>query len=57
VPSYLVRFRRDGQFEIRRDEAYRSKPPDVIAPESAGPGSQFQPGGTAGPAVGERAAG
>ena len=57
VPSYLVRFRRTGQFEVRRDPVYESASPDVIAPESAGAGSQFDPGRASGPAVGDRAAG
>ena len=55
VPSYLVRFRRTGQFEIGPEPVYQASAPDVIAPISAGPGSAFQPGQASGPAVGERA--
>ena len=51
VPSYLVRFRRRGQFDV--DRGVESAAPDVIAPESAGAGSQFQPRRGAGPAIGE----
>jgi NADH dehydrogenase len=51
VPSYLVRFRRYGQFE--RNAAFESPPPDDLAPRSAGPGSQFEPGRAAGPAIGQ----
>jgi NADH dehydrogenase len=54
VPPYLVRFRKKGQFDVQRDAALEAAPPDVIAPESAGPGSQFQPRRGAGPAIGER---
>jgi uncharacterized protein YbjT (DUF2867 family) len=52
VPSYLVRFRKHGQFDIDHG-GFESLPPDVIAPESAGAGSQFQPGRGAGPAIGQ----
>jgi uncharacterized protein YbjT (DUF2867 family) len=52
VPSYLVRFRKHGQFDIDH-RGLESLPPDVIAPQSAGAGSQFQPGRGAGPAIGE----
>jgi NADH dehydrogenase len=55
VPSYLVRFRKTGQFDLDRNTVLESPSPDVIAPESTGPGSQFQPGRGAGPAIGERA--
>ncbi len=50
VPSYLVRFRKRGQFE--RTPAFESPAPDDLAPISAGPGSQFQPGRASGPAIG-----
>ena len=52
VPSYLVRFRKRGQFDSARSPV-ESAAPDVIAPESAGAGSQFQPGRGAGPAIGQ----
>jgi NADH dehydrogenase len=55
VPSYLVRFRKRGQFDLDRGAPLESAAPDVIAPESAGAGSQFQPGRGAGPAIGESA--
>jgi NADH dehydrogenase len=51
VPSYLVRFRKRGQFE--RSAAVQSAAPDDLAPRSAGPGSQFQPGRGSGPAIGQ----
>jgi NADH dehydrogenase len=53
VPSYLKRFRKRGQFDGDRGAALESSAPDVIAPESAGAGSQFQPGRGAGPAIGK----
>jgi NADH dehydrogenase len=52
VPAYLVRFRKRGQFESDRGALLESAAPDVIAPESAGAGSQFQPGRGTGPAIG-----
>ena len=56
VPAYLIRFRKTGQFDIKRDAAFGSATPDDLAPRSAGPGSGFHPGQAAGPAaVGERA--
>jgi uncharacterized protein YbjT (DUF2867 family) len=51
VPSYLVRFRKRGQFE--RNAGFPSAAPDDLAPESAGAGSQFQPGRGSGPAIGQ----
>jgi NADH dehydrogenase len=54
VPAYLMRFRKTGQFDLDRNARFESASPDVIAPESAGPGSQFQPGLGAGPAIGKR---
>jgi NADH dehydrogenase len=52
VPSYLVRFRKTGQFDGKRD-ALPSATPDVLAPDSTGPGSDFHPGRAAGPAIGQ----
>lgn len=52
VPSYLVRFRKTGQFDYARN-AVASDAPDLIAPESTGPGSNLQPGRASGPAVGQ----
>lgn len=57
VPSYLVRFRRTGQFDIMRDAAVPSNTPDMIAPTSMGPGSDFRPDRGTGPAVGSKAGG
>jgi uncharacterized protein YbjT (DUF2867 family) len=57
VPSYLVRFRRSGQFDIGRDTAVASNTPDMIAPTSMGPASDFHPERGTGPAVGHQAAG
>src|SRR5829696_7139407 len=57
VPSYLVRFRRAGQFDIGRDTAVASNTPDVIAPTSMGPASDFHPERGTGPAAGHQAAG
>src|SRR5215218_6213010 len=51
VPSYLVRFRKRGQFE--RNAGFPSAAPDDLAPESAGAGSQFQPRRGSGPAIGQ----
>ena len=50
VPSYLVRFRKRGQFE--RNANFESPAPDDLAPRSARPGSQFEPGRASGPAIG-----
>src|SRR3954452_2980288 len=55
VPSYLTRFRRTGQFDIGRDSAVPSNTPDVIAPESRGPASDFHPEIGVGAAVEQRA--
>src|SRR5215211_6569061 len=54
--SYLVRFRRSGQFDIGRDTAVASNTPDVIAPTSMGPASDFHPERGTGPAAGHQAA-
>jgi NADH dehydrogenase len=53
VPSYLVRFRKTGQFDLKRN-AKPSETPDLLAPESGGPGSGLQPDRASGPAVGQR---
>ena len=57
VPSYLVRFRRTGQFDIQRDSAVASNTPDMIAPASMGPASDFHPERGTGPAIGHQAGG
>jgi uncharacterized protein YbjT (DUF2867 family) len=53
VPSYLVRFRKRGQFDLRRN-AIPSTKPDLLAPDSTGPGSGFHPERAPGPASGQR---
>jgi NADH dehydrogenase len=53
VPSYLVRFRKTGQFDLKRN-AKPSAAPDLLAPESGGPESNLQPDRASGPAVGQR---
>ncbi|NBJ09342.1 complex I NDUFA9 subunit family protein [Microvirga arsenatis] len=54
VPSYLVRFRKSGQFDLRRN-ATPGSVPDLLAPQSGGAGSDFHPDRAIGPAVGQRA--
>jgi len=55
VPTYLVRFRKTGQFDIGREALAPGEAaiPDVIAPDSTGPASQLQPGRASGPALGQ----
>lgn len=55
VAAYLVRFRKNGQFDIARHG--ESATPDLLAPESTGPESGFHPGRAPGVAVTERAGG
>jgi NADH dehydrogenase len=57
VPEYLVRFRKTGQFDSRRNARFGSATPDDLAPASTDPASGFDPGVASGPAIGERAAG
>ncbi len=52
VPSYLLRFRKTGQFDLRRN-ATPSSTPDLLAPQSGGAGSGFHPERAPGPAVGQ----
>ncbi|WP_262297254.1 complex I NDUFA9 subunit family protein [Microvirga sesbaniae] len=52
VPSYLLRFRKTGQFDLRRN-APPGNTPDLLAPRSGGPGSDFHPERATGPAVGQ----
>jgi uncharacterized protein YbjT (DUF2867 family) len=55
VPSYLMRFRKTGQFDAKRDADFGSATPDDLAPRSTGPASGVYPGEGSGPAsVGER---
>jgi uncharacterized protein YbjT (DUF2867 family) len=52
VPSYLLRFRRTGQFDLKRN-ATPGNTPDLLAPRSGGPASDFHPERATGPAVGQ----
>ncbi|MFL5193122.1 MAG: complex I NDUFA9 subunit family protein, partial [Microvirga sp.] len=52
VPSYLLRFRRTGQFDLKRN-ATPGNTPDLLAPRSGGPTSDFHPERATGPAVGQ----
>jgi NADH dehydrogenase len=51
VPSYLVRFRKTGQFDLKRNTAPAR--PDLLAPQSGGAASDFHPERASGPAVGQ----
>jgi NADH dehydrogenase len=51
VPSYLVRFRKTGQFDLKRNAAPTT--PDLLAPQSGGAASDFHPERASGPAVGQ----
>jgi NADH dehydrogenase len=53
VPSYLVRFRKTGQFDLKRNAAPEAAP-DTVAPRSAGMGPDLQPG-RPGPSAGQGA--
>jgi NADH dehydrogenase len=53
VPSYLVRFRKTGQFDLKRNATQTM--PDLLAPRSGGPASDFHPERASGPAVGQQA--
>src|SRR3954454_72480 len=57
VPSYLVRFRRTGQFDTERGSAVPSNTPDLLAPRPMGPESDFHPERGTGPAAGFKAGG
>ncbi|WP_046861627.1 complex I NDUFA9 subunit family protein [Microvirga massiliensis] len=54
VPANLVRFRRRGQFDLRRNTSVAAETPDLLAPESMGPRSGFHPERAPGPAAGQR---
>lgn len=51
VPSYLVRFRKTGQFDLKRNATPTT--PDLLAPRSGGPASDFHPERASGPAAGQ----
>jgi uncharacterized protein YbjT (DUF2867 family) len=51
VPAYLMRFRKTGQFDLKRNASQTM--PDLLAPNSGGSGSDFEPGRASGPAVGQ----
>jgi nucleoside-diphosphate-sugar epimerase len=53
VPSYLVRFRKTGQFDLKRNATQTN--PDLLAPRSGGPASDFHPERASGPAIGQSA--
>jgi NADH dehydrogenase len=54
VPSYLIRFRKSGQFDLKRN-ATPGSVPDLLAPQSGGPGSDFHPDRAIGPATSQTA--
>jgi NADH dehydrogenase len=54
VPSYLVRFRKTGQFDLQRNAVPTTT--DLLAPRSGGQDSGFQPESASGPAIGQKAA-
>ena len=57
APAYLTRFRKTGQFDMKREADFGAVTPDDLAPRSTGPGSVFRPGEAAGPAaIGQRPA-
>ena len=51
VPSYLVRFRKTGQFDLKRNATTTT--PDLLAPHSGDAASDFHPERASGPAVGQ----
>jgi uncharacterized protein YbjT (DUF2867 family) len=51
VPGYMMRFRKRGQFDLKRNAT--ATMPDLLAPTSTGPRSDFDPGRASGPAVGQ----
>ncbi|WP_457091982.1 complex I NDUFA9 subunit family protein [Microvirga sp. P5_D2] len=50
VPSYLIRYRKTGQFDLKRNAVQTT--PDLLAPQSGGAESDFHPERASGPAVG-----
>jgi NADH dehydrogenase len=53
VPAYLLRFRKTGQFDLKRNA--KQTTPDLLAPRSGGAGSDFHPERASGPAIGQQA--
>src|SRR5215211_3845736 len=51
APAYLTRFRKTGQFDMKREADFGAAAPDDLAARSTGPGSGFRPGEAAGPAA------
>jgi NADH dehydrogenase len=49
VPSYLIRYRKTGQFDLKRNATTTT--PDLLAPRSGGAGSDFHPERASGPAA------
>ena len=57
APAYLTRFRKTGQFDMKREADFGAGAPDDLAARSTGPGSGFRPGEAVGPAaIGQRPA-
>ena len=57
APAYLTRFRKTGQFDMKREADFGAGAPDDLAARSTRPGSGFRPGEAVGPAaIGERPA-
>jgi NADH dehydrogenase len=57
VPSYLLRFRKTGQFDLQRNAAPAAPSvPDLLAPRSGGPDSDFHPESAPGAATARKAA-
>src|SRR5215212_887220 len=57
APAYLTRFRKTGQFDLKREADFGAGAPDDLAARSTGPSSGFRPGEAVGPAaIGQRPA-
>jgi uncharacterized protein YbjT (DUF2867 family) len=52
VPDYLIRYRKTGQFDLKRNATTTT--PDLLAPRSGGAGSDFHPESASGPAIGQQ---
>lgn len=51
APSYLIRYRKTGQFDLKRNATKTM--PDQLPPRSGGPASDFEPHRASGTAVGQ----